>query len=84
MLSGPGPPSAAVFKLSEPSGEKVRNPKKLHSIKQMLNVWMRQEEDVALNGGEPAAPALPALWDPGEAPFLWLSARAPGQGRGCQ
>lgn len=41
-----------VFKLSESTGDKVRNPKKLHSIKQMLNVWMRQEEDVILNGDE--------------------------------
>lgn len=30
----------------------VRNPKKLQSIKQMLNVYMQQEEDLLLNGGE--------------------------------
>lgn len=68
-----------MFKLCESTGEKLRNPKKLHSIKQvrhactrpvarapvcwglfsplgaalqMLNVWMRQEEDVAVNGGK--------------------------------
>lgn len=41
-----------VFHLSEPNGEKVRNPKKLQSIKQMLNVYMQQEEDLVLNGDE--------------------------------
>ncbi|KAL4438995.1 hypothetical protein ABPG77_006932 [Micractinium sp. CCAP 211/92] len=41
-----------VFHLSEANGEKIRNPKKLQSIKQMLNVYMQQEEDLLLNGDE--------------------------------
>ncbi|PRW60951.1 uridylyltransferase [Chlorella sorokiniana] len=41
-----------VFHLAEANGEKVRNPKKLQSIKQMLNVYMQQEEDLLLNGDE--------------------------------
>lgn len=41
-----------VFHLSEANGEKIRNPKKLQSIKQMLNVYMQQEEDLVLNGDE--------------------------------
>lgn len=42
---------AAVFHLAEANGEKVRNPKKLQSIKQMLNVYMQQEEDLMMNAG---------------------------------
>lgn len=34
-----------------PARHQVRNPKKLQSIKQMLNVYMQQEEDLLLNGG---------------------------------
>ncbi|PSC74677.1 ACT domain-containing ACR2 [Micractinium conductrix] len=41
-----------VFHLSEANGEKVRNPKKLQSIKQMLNVYMQQQEDLVLNGDD--------------------------------
>lgn len=40
---------AAVFLVSEVDGSKVKNPKKLQSIKQMLNVYM-QTEDVVANG----------------------------------
>ena len=40
-----------MFHVCEASGDKVRNPKKLQSIKHMLNVYMQQEEDLVLNGG---------------------------------
>lgn len=41
----------AVFLVSEAQGGKVRNPKKLQSVKQMLNVYM-QDEDVVANGDD--------------------------------
>lgn len=41
----------AVFLVSEAQGGKVRNPKKLHSIKQMLNVYM-EDEDVVPNSDD--------------------------------
>jgi glycine cleavage system regulatory protein len=40
-----------VFLVSEAQGGKVRNPKKLQSIKQMLNVYM-QDEDIVANGDD--------------------------------
>ena len=40
-----------MFLVSEAQGGKVRNPKKLQSIKQMLNVYM-QDEDVVANGDD--------------------------------
>ena len=49
----PPPPftGCPVFYLCEASGEKVRNPKKIYSIKQMLNVYMQQDDELAVNGG---------------------------------
>lgn len=38
-----------MFQVSEVNGAKVKNPKKIQSIKQMLNVYM-QTEDVVANG----------------------------------
>jgi UTP:GlnB (protein PII) uridylyltransferase len=40
-----------VFLVTEVQGGKVRNPKKIQSIKQMLNVYMR-DEDVVVNGDD--------------------------------
>ncbi len=40
-----------MFLVSEAQGGKVRNPKKLQSIKQMLNVYM-QDEDIVANGDD--------------------------------
>ncbi|KAG7673537.1 hypothetical protein Ndes2526B_g03010 [Nannochloris sp. 'desiccata'] len=40
-----------MFLVSEVQGGKVRNPKKLQSIKQMLNVYM-QDEDIVANGDD--------------------------------
>eukprot|EP00887_Chlorella_sp_A99_P007539 scaffold28.g7539.t1 len=41
-----------VFYLCEANGEKVRNSKKIYSIKQMLNVYMQQDDELAVNGDE--------------------------------
>lgn len=40
-----------VFLVTEAHGEKVRDPKKIYSIKQMLNVYMR-DDDVVANGDD--------------------------------
>ncbi|KAK9829031.1 hypothetical protein WJX72_003510 [[Myrmecia] bisecta] len=41
-----------VFEVTESSGEKVRNTRKLDSIKEMLNVSLRGADDMAANGDE--------------------------------
>lgn len=41
-----------VFHLSLANGEKVRDPKVVQSIKQMLNVYLQEDEDLLVNGDE--------------------------------
>ena len=65
-----------MFHVCEASGDKVRNPKKLQSIKHMLNVYMQQEEDLVLNGGG----WVLAGWRRGEqcGQLLWAGRRRTG------